>query len=306
MSTTTNTIIQLNDELNRELAWVRKRRGFNAKEWIDKKTDLFNEYMTRSGLKACVVNLSGGVDSACTLGLMLHASKKAGSPIKRVVGIAQPIHSTAAIWKRALECGQQMGAEVITVDQSDLHTQLCQKVEEAIQIPGQDFARGQLRSYMRTPVGFFVAQLISQSGNPCIVVGTGNLDEDGYLFYFCKAGDGVADVQLIADLHKSEVFAVSKELNVPTSILVAPPSADLWAGQTDENELGFTYDFIELYTEYLRFDEKTKQEMMARLSEDSVKMFHDLAGKADVIHRRNKHKAHFPLNINVLLDAENL
>ncbi|KAA6358954.1 MAG: NAD+ synthase (glutamine-hydrolysing), partial [Streblomastix strix] len=54
---------------------------------------------------------------------------------------------------------------------------------------------------------------------------------------FCKAGDGVADIQLIADLHKSEVFAVSKALNIPKSVLEAAPSADLWEGQTDEDEL---------------------------------------------------------------------
>jgi NAD+ synthase (glutamine-hydrolysing) len=55
------------------------------------------------------------------------------------------------------------------------------------------------------------------------------------LCYFCKAGDGVVDVQLIADLHKSEVFAVGRALNVPQQILSAAPSADLWEGQTDED-----------------------------------------------------------------------
>jgi NH3-dependent NAD+ synthetase len=49
---------------------------------------------------------------------------------------------------------------------------------------------------------------------------------------------GVADIQLINDLHKSEVFAVGRELGVPQEILDAPPSADLWDDQTDENELG--------------------------------------------------------------------
>ncbi len=49
---------------------------------------------------------------------------------------------------------------------------------------------------------------------------------------------GVADVQLINDLHKSEVFAVGRELGVPAAILEAPPSADLWNDQTDEGELG--------------------------------------------------------------------
>ena len=59
-----------------------------------------------------------------------------------------------------------------------------------------------------------------------MVMGTGNHDEDGYLGYFCKAGDGVVDVQLIADLHKSEVFKVGALLGVPQSILSSPPSAD--------------------------------------------------------------------------------
>lgn len=98
-----------------------------------------------------------------------------------------------------------------------------------------------------------VAQLLSQNGQGCVVLGTGNYDEDGYLYYFCKAGDGmfcsfiflwlillvgVADIQLINDLHKSEVFAVGRELAVPDSIIKAPPSADLWNDQTDEGELG--------------------------------------------------------------------
>ena len=74
------------------------------------------------------------------------------------------------------------------------------------------------------------------------------MDEDGYLAYFCKAGDGVVDVQLIADLHKSEVFKVGAAVGVPASTLEAAPSADLWDGQTDEDELGFSYEFVELLT----------------------------------------------------------
>jgi len=290
----------MHPDLVRELHRIRKDvRKFVPEEWIDKKTDMFNDYMRKCGLKACVVNLSGGVDSACTLGLMLAASKKPNSPIQRVIGVAQPIHSTESIWKRALEAGKAMGAEVITVDQSDLHTTLSRRVEGALNIEGGKFARGQLMSYMRTPVGFYVAQLVSQSGLPCIVLGTGNFDEDGYLFYFCKAGDGVADVQLIADLHKSEVFSASKALGVPDSILVAPPSADLWEGQTDEGELGFSYDFVELYTEYLKLNENDRKQFTATLSPEALKEFTTIAAEVDIIHKRNNHKAHFPLNLNI-------
>jgi len=173
-------------------------------------------------------------------------------------------------------------------------------VDEAIGTKGNQFSTGQLKSYMRTPVGYYTAQVLSQSGTPCIVLGTGNKDEDGYLCYFCKAGDGVVDVQLIADLHKSEVFAVGRHLGVPEAILVAPPSADLWEGQTDEGELGFTYDFVELYTEYLALPEEEQKALRDSLSEEGLKYLLETGKKADQIHARNKHKLHFPVNLNLL------
>jgi NAD+ synthase (glutamine-hydrolysing) len=63
--------------------------------------------------------------------------------------------------------------------QTDLHTELSSKVDAALGVVGGDFAKGQLRSYMRTPVIYYVAQLTSQAGFPCVVMGTGNKDEDG-------------------------------------------------------------------------------------------------------------------------------
>src|SRR5690606_38363775 len=135
---------------------------------------------------------------------------------------------------------------------------------------------------------------------PSVVVGTGNQDEDGYLCYVCKAGDGVCDIQLIADLHKSEVFQVGKELGVDESILSAAPSGDLWQGQTDEEELGFSYDFVELFTEYLKFSDEQKQKFRSAVSDESWKWFEETGEKARAIHVRNAHKLHFPFNLNVL------
>jgi NAD+ synthase (glutamine-hydrolysing) len=80
--------------------------------------------MTKSGLSAAVVSLSGGIDSSATLGLLKRAQKEPNSPIKKVLAIAQPIHSTASIQNRAYEVAEALGADVITVDQTALHTQL--------------------------------------------------------------------------------------------------------------------------------------------------------------------------------------
>ena len=108
------------------------------------------------------------------------------------------------------------------------------------------------------------------------MLGTGNLDEDGYLFFFSKAGDGVSDIQLIHDLHKSEVFLVSAALNLPEVVQKAIPSPDLMDGQTAEDEIGYSYDHVELLTELLASGEleqfkatlegETKQEFQKMLT----------------------------------------
>eukprot|EP01117_Protostelium_nocturnum_P007282 TRINITY_DN2606_c0_g1_i1.p1 TRINITY_DN2606_c0_g1~~TRINITY_DN2606_c0_g1_i1.p1 ORF type:complete len:296 (+),score=123.26 TRINITY_DN2606_c0_g1_i1:117-1004(+) len=288
----------LHGELKTALDEERKLRAFNVEKWVDNKTNILNDYCKKAGLKACVVSVSGGIDSSVILALAHRAMEKEGSPIVKVVGVAQPIHSTEKIWKRALELEAAFPkAKIVTVDQSSIFDQLKATVDKSVEVQGGDFAAGQLRSYMRTPVGFYTAQLLSQAGTPAIVIGTGNKDEDGYLFYFCKAGDGVADIQLIADLHKSEVFTVAKFLKVPSSIVLAPPSADLWADQTDEDELGFTYDFVELWTQYLEKSQEEKDKFRSKLSEQALKEFDETGEKAATVHRRNKHKEKYPLNL---------
>ena len=281
----------MNAELKAKLEIYRSERNFDSSAWIDAKCRKLNDYMRRFGLKTCVTSISGGIDSACILALCGHAQKMEGSPIAHNVGVCQPIHSSAWALERGRENIKAAGAVEVVVDQTEQHTRLQQLVDSAVGIKGGAFAAGQLRSYMRTPVGYYVAQLYSQQGSPAIVMGTGNMDEDGYLAYFCKAGDGVVDVQLISDLHKSEVFKIAKELGVPTNTIVAPPSADLWQGQTDEDELGFTYDFVELFTGYyLKLDEERKAQFVQSLSAEAKEEFEQHAKAAEGVHRRNKHK----------------
>ena len=107
---------------------------------------MFNDYMRKCGLKACMyvsqlhshstvpfsnfyvpnssVSVSGGVDSAVTLGLMKYAMSMSDSPIKKILGIAQPIKSSQWALDRALECGKNMDVEIMIVDQTDIYNQL--------------------------------------------------------------------------------------------------------------------------------------------------------------------------------------
>ena len=79
-----------------------------------------------------------------------------------------------------------------------------------------------------------------------LVAGTGNRSEIT-LGYYTKYGDGGVDLLPIGGLLKSEVRALARELGVPARVIEKPPTAGLWVGQTDEDEMGFTYDALEQY-----------------------------------------------------------
>jgi len=281
----------LHADLAAALIDYRKKRAFDPRDWIDMKVKKLIDYFSKCGLKACVTSCSGGIDSAVVLALCMKAKEQPGSTIQRVLGICQPIHSSEWALQRGKETIEAIGGELVVIDQTELHTQLSNIVHKASGIEGNPFAQGQLRSYMRTPTGYYMCQLVSQAGHPCVVMGTGNMDEDGYLAYFCKAGDGVVDVSPISDLHKSEVFKVAAELGVPASTLKAAPSADLWEGQTDENEMGFSYDFIELWTGmYIKLGHTDRQAFRANLAKEALEQLDNWGSNAEAIHKRNAHK----------------
>ena len=136
---------KLHNELQKILEGIRRKRNFNPTLWIDQKCKMFNDYMTKCGLKGCVVNLSGGVDSAVTLGLMKRASQLPGSSIKKVLAISQPIHSSAWAFNRANECAKEMGVEMVTIDQTFVYDELKGLIDNQVGVKGNSFASGQLR-----------------------------------------------------------------------------------------------------------------------------------------------------------------
>ena len=289
----------MHKEIAAKLAEVRQKRNFNVEEWVNRKCQMLNNYMRKSGLKGCVVNISGGIDSAVTIMLCQRAMQQQDSPIQKVLGIVQPIHSTKSIMDRGQEFLIEKKIDYIVVDQTEVFDLLSKTIENSISMTNSQFAAGQLKSYMRTPVAYYCAQLLSSNGIPSIVVGTGNYDEDGYLYYFCKPGDGTNDVQLIHDLHKSEVHTAAVYLGVTEKIVNAPPSADLWEGQTDENELGFSYEYAELYINLIQ-DKEALAKWVATLSPEAKNEWETVSEKIERIHRRNSHKEKWPINLDYI------
>ena len=285
----------LHPKLLDKLRQIRRQKAFDPQIWVFQRTSELLRYMRDNNLKALVVSISGGVDSSSVLGLLKRTQDLAATdpthPFNpdnggKIIAIAQPICSTPSIQNRAYEAADAFGITVVTVDQTAVHNQLVGIVEDQV---GElnSFSKAMFKSYQRTPIAYLLASHYSG-----VVVGTGNLDEDGYLYYYCKFGDGAVDVGLIWDLHKSEVFQLAAYLGVPQSILDAPPSADLCPGQTDESEIGATYDMVELVYVFLhQYTVAEQANFVDSLCPDSREQFERELDVIRAIHNKGLHKA---------------
>lgn len=286
----------LPSDLQNELDLIREIKAFDPELFVKNRTMHLLKYMSKYNIHCVVLSVSGGIDSAVVLGLLKKAQSYANliptHPFNennggKIIAIAQPIKSTSHIQNRAYELEDTFGIKIRTICQDDVYDLLIKQISDGLGKSLSNFSSSMLKSYMRTPVAYAVA---SNYGG--IVVGTGNFDEDGYLYYYCKFGDGAVDVGLIWDLHKSEVFTLGEWLDIPQSILDAPPSADLFEHQTDESEIGFGYDWVELIVEWiLNFTPDKQNNFMQRISLESQILFNFAKDKITQIHLKGAHKA---------------
>lgn len=254
-----NDAVMMTTELSQVLAEYRKNRKFNVVDWVEEKTNLINSYFRQSKLTGAVLGVSGGVDSAVALALVVKASKQAESPIRKIVPLLLPAHDyvgathQAAATKQAVELCNHYNIEPVEFTKITAISQLItDELERVLNLSSTPWAEGQLVAYSRTPVLYNTCSILTDNGFPALVVGTTNLSEGGYLGYVGKASDGMVDLQVISDLYKSEVYQVAKLLEVPEVILEATPTGDMFDGREDEQVFGATYDFVELFHLWLQ------------------------------------------------------
>lgn len=206
------------------------------------------DHMAAAHAQGLVVGMSGGVDSA----VVARLSQMAASD--RVLGVILPCHSDPRDERDAVTVAEHFGIATITVDLADPYDALLARASAALQdappslgpeTPHDD-PRARLGSANLKPrLRMATLYLVANSRN-CLVVGTGNRSELA-AGYFTKYGDGGVDVLPLGSLLKNEVRGLARTLGVPAPIFEKAPSAGLWQGQTDEAEMGFTYDELEAY-----------------------------------------------------------
>lgn len=208
-------------------------------EYINKIINWIKEQVNITNAKGVIVGISGGIDSA----LVACLAKKAFP--NNSLGVLMPINKTRKFdLDDGLELVKKIEMEYKIIDLYDEFHSMIDKTKIE-----SNLSKGNLQARLRMSTLYAIAQ-----EKQYLVLGTDNKAEY-YLGYFTKWGDGACDLLPIVHLYKSEVFDYAKKLGVPDSIINKKPSAGLWDGQTDEDELGFTYNDFENYDKKLLKDE---------------------------------------------------
>ena len=207
---------------------------FNQEEATKKITNFIRAYVKKSGTKGAVIGLSGGIDSAVTTYLAVKALGR-----ENVLAIIMPERSLtpAEDVLDATEVANILNIEFSVVDISETLNSFIMSIPEMVE--DDRMSMGNLKARVRMCNLYYYANMMNR-----IVVGTGNRTEL-LLGYFTKYGDGGVDIEPLGNLFKTQVQKLAAYLDVPKHIIDKPPSAGLWPGQTDEKELGMTYEEID-------------------------------------------------------------
>jgi len=207
-------------------------------------TGFIKTELNRVGFKRTLMGVSGGIDSAVSL----YLSAKALGP-ENVLAVRMPYKTSPP---DTLEDAQTMiddlGVQSMTVEITDMVDPLIDHYEDMTKLRA-----GNIMARMRMIVLY--DQSVPFKG---LVMGTSNKTEM-LLGYSTIFGDSAVALQPIGDLYKTHVRQLAKALGVPDKVLQKAPSADLWAGQTDEGELGFTYAEVDKLL-YLLVDQRYRPE----------------------------------------------
>jgi NAD+ synthase len=205
----------------------------NCEAVTDRIVQFVEDKVAAAGAKGVVLGMSGGVDSTVMAFLL-------GKSNLRAMGVVLPCASDEDDEEYAYD-GLAWCQDELHFDLTAMHglfTQLLEIYENRIIPEDADrdrLALANLKARLRMSVLYYFA-----NRENLLVCGTTNTSE-ALLGYYTKYGDGGVDIEPLADLYKTEVYELAEYLEVMEEIIDKPPSAGLWKGQTDEEELGLTY-----------------------------------------------------------------
>lgn len=189
------------------------------------------DYFTKSKIKKAVIGLSGGIDSSISAKLVADAIGK-----ENAYGLVMPLKGLSSEEHKndAIDVCKQIGIKYSVIYINELL-----KGFEKVEWKQNKIAEMNTASRIRAVLLYNYANT-----HNALVIGTSNKTEI-LLGYFTKYGDGAVDIEVIGSLFKTEESGLARFLNIPEKIITKVPTAELYLGQTDEEELGVSYGILD-------------------------------------------------------------
>ena len=226
-------------------------------EIINQCEQWLRDEISNANSSGIVLGLSGGIDSSVLAAMAREALGREG-----VLGIIMPCHSIEEDEFDARLLAEELDIKFERVDLSGVFDLMCKEIHHELNTLTKSNMKARLR--MTTLYSF------AQSNN-LLVCGTSNKSEYE-TGYFTKFGDSAADLMPLVNFLKRDIRAMAKILHVPEKIINKAPSAGLYEGQTDEKDMGFSYDVLDEYLATGKIDDEKTRE------------------RIDLLRRRTEHK----------------
>ncbi len=238
------------------------------KKAIVRSSNFIKEQLDKAGFKKVIIGLSGGIDSAVTAALCVDAI---GS--ENVRGVMMPYKSSHPdSLNHAIEVAEKLNIEYEIVDISPMVDSYFENYAK----DADSLRRGNRMARERMCILFDLSAKYK-----ALVAGTGNRSEL-FVGYCTQYGDSACAFEPIGHLYKTEIFEIAKALDLPKSVIEKKPTADLWDGQTDEQELGITYANLDNYLRLILDEKKSIDEIVnSSYSKEEVELVMNLIKKSE-------------------------
>jgi len=242
----------------------------NEEEVLETIINFIREYTENAEREKVVIGLSGGIDSSVVAKIAVLALGKENVYTLFLPDISTPLED----FEHSRLIAKTLDVSYKTIDLSPMiHsiTDVCEDMDE--------IALGNIKARLRMVFLYQVANT-----RDALVCGTSNKTEL-LTGYFTKYGDGASDILPIGDLYKTQVYQLAKYLEIPEEIIKKPPTAGLWKGQTDEDELGITYAKLDKILYGIERQKSIKEiAETADVDEKEVRRIYEMVSKTE--HKR--------------------